>query len=63
MLEVILQTIQSSVNTEDKILDYFRENPIGTISELAELLGLTTRAIEKQIANREQEVPEKESGR
>ena len=63
MLEVILKTIQSSVkssgkssvNTEDKILDYFRDNPMGTISELAELLGLTTRAIEKQIANLKKE--------
>jgi len=59
MLEVILKTIQSSVkssgkssvNTEDKILDYFRENPTGRISDLVEILGLTSRAIEKQIAN------------
>ena len=63
MLEVILQTIQSSVkssdkssvNTEDKILDYFSENPFGTIAELAELLGLSTRAIEKQIAKLKKE--------
>jgi len=63
MLEVILRTIESSVkssgkssvNTEDKILDYFRENPTGTISELAEILNLTTRAIEKQIAKLKKE--------
>jgi len=63
MLEVILKTIESSVkssgkssvNTEDKILNYFRENPTATIPELAELLSLTTRAIEKQIANLKKE--------
>jgi len=63
MLEVILKTIQSSVkssgkssvNTEDKILDYFRENPTGTIADLVEILGLTSRAIEKQIANLKKE--------
>ena len=42
---------KSSVNTEDKILDYFRENPTGTIADLVEILGITSRAIEKQIAN------------
>ncbi len=59
MLEVILQSIKSSVknsvkssvNTEDKILDYLKQNPKTTIKELAELLNLTTRAIEKQIAS------------
>jgi len=59
MLEVILESIKSSVktsvnssvNTEDKILDYFKRNPKTTIKELAQLLNLTTRAIEKQIAN------------
>jgi len=63
MLEVILETIQSSVkssgkssvNTEDKVLDYFKENPTGRIIELAKLLGLSTRAIEKQIANLKKE--------
>ena len=63
MLEVILETIQSSVkssvkssvNTEDKILNYLEQNPKITIRELAELLGLTTRAIEKQIANLKKE--------
>jgi len=59
MLEVILESIKSSVkssvrssvNTEDKILEYLRQNPKITIKELAKLLNLTTRAIEKQIAN------------
>ena len=51
MLEVILESIKSSVNTEDKILDYFRDNPTATIANIAEVLGLTTRAIEKQIAS------------
>ena len=63
MLEVILETIQSSVkssvkssvNTEDKILIYLEENPKITIRELAELLDLTTRAIEKQIVNLKKE--------
>ncbi len=59
MLEVILTTIKSSVkssvrssvNTEDRILEYLKENPKLTIKELALTLSLTTRAIEKQIAN------------
>lgn len=59
MLEVILETVQSSVkgsvkssvNTDDKILAHLRNNPTATIKELALALELTTRAIEKQIAN------------
>jgi Fic family protein len=59
MLEVILMTIKSSVkssdkssvNTEDKILHHLKRNPTSTIKELSEILNLTTRAIEKQIAN------------
>jgi Fic family protein len=59
MLEVILRSIQSSVkssvkssvNTEDKIVKYLKQNPQTTIKELAQLLNLTTRAIEKQIAS------------
>ena len=59
MLEVILKSIKSSVknsvkssvNTEDKILEYLKQNPKITIKELAQLLNLTTRAIEKQIAS------------
>jgi Fic family protein len=63
MLEVILQSIESSVkssvkssvNTEDKILEYLIQNPKTTIKELATLLNLTTRAIEKQLANLKKE--------
>ena len=63
MLEVILTTVESSVNssvkssvkTEDKILKYLEENPKATIRELSEVLGLSTRAIEKQIANLKKE--------
>jgi len=55
MLEIILQSVKSSVkssvNTEDKILEYIKQNPKITIKEMATLLNLTTRAIEKQIAN------------
>ncbi len=55
MLEVILESIKSSVkssvNTEDKILEYLKQNPKTTIKELANLLDLTSRAIEKQIAS------------
>ena len=58
MLEAILESIRSSVkssvkssvNTEDKILEIFRKNPKITIRELAQILSLTTRAVEKQIA-------------
>ena len=43
-------SVNSSVNTEDKILLYLKENPTATIKTLAEVLDLTSRAIEKQIA-------------
>jgi Fic family protein len=63
MLEVILEAIKSSVKdsvlssvkTEDKILNYLKENPTTTIKELAIVLNLTTRAIEKQIAKLKEE--------
>jgi len=59
MLEVILVTIKSSVkssvNTDDKILEHLKQNPKSTIKELAKLLNLTTRAIEKQISNLKKE--------
>jgi Fic family protein len=63
MLEVILESIESSVNssvnssvkTEDKILEYLTQNPKTTIKELSEVLDLTTRAIEKQIAKLKKE--------
>jgi Fic family protein len=55
MLEVILESIQSSVkssvNTEVRILSFLQQNPTSTITKLSEVLGLTTRAIEKQIAS------------
>jgi len=34
MLEVILESIESSVNTEDKILHYLKQDPNSTIKEL-----------------------------
>jgi Fic family protein len=63
MLEIILKTIKSSVNnsvissvnTEDKILEYLKQNPKFTIKELAQILDLTTRAIEKQMAKLKKE--------
>jgi Fic family protein len=59
MLEIILKTItssvKSSVNTDDKILAILKENPKTTIKELATILNLSLRAIEKQIANLKKE--------
>lgn len=63
MLEVILESIKSSVkgsvkssvNTEDRIIEIFKENPKITINELAQILNLTTRAVEKQIAKLKEE--------
>ncbi len=63
MLEVILESIKSSVidsdissvKTDEKILEHLKENPKATIKELSNTLGLTTRAIEKQIANLKKE--------
>lgn len=57
MLDVILQSIESSVkvsvkssvNTGEKILQLLRENPSLTLREVSEKLGLTQRAVEKQI--------------
>jgi len=70
MLEVILETIQSSVNssvkssvnTEDKILLLIQDNPAITISNIAKNLGLTTRAIEKQVAKLKEEKKLKREG-
>ncbi len=50
MLGCILQTIKSSVKSYEKILISLRKNSKLTIRELSEILGLTTRAVEKQIA-------------
>ena len=63
MLEIILKTIRSSVkssvkssvNTDDKILAILKENPKTTIGEMATILNLTSRAIEKQIAKLKKE--------
>lgn len=43
-------SVKSSVKTADKIIELMRENSLITIPELAKTLGITTRAIEKQIA-------------
>jgi len=51
IISSVKSSVKSSVNTEDKILDYLNQNPKATIKELANVLDLTTRAIEKQIAN------------
>lgn len=58
MLQAIFDAVQSSVkgsakssvNTDDKILAYFKENPTGTIAPLAEQLGMTKRGVEKRVA-------------
>ncbi len=58
MLEVILVTIKSSVKsseygsvkTDVKILTHLKKNPHSTIKELALLLDITSRGVEKQIA-------------
>lgn len=58
MLEVILHSIQSSVkdsvkssvNTDEKIIAILQEHPTLTIVQLAQMLELSTRAIEKQLA-------------
>jgi len=42
--------IKSSVKTEEEVLTILSKRPETTISELAETFGLTTRAVEKQIA-------------
>lgn len=54
-MEAIESSVKSSVNTDEKILQLFGENPNMTIKALAERLGLTTRAIEKQIATLKKE--------
>ena len=59
MLEVILETIESSVkspvNTEERILEWFKSDPTITVSSLAERLNLSTRAVEKQLAKLKKE--------
>jgi len=62
MLECICEAISSeisseisSVNTDEKILEFLKINPKATIKLLASTLNLTTRAIEKQLANLKKE--------
>jgi len=44
------ETMEKSMEkTSEKILEYIEKNNSITISELAKMIGLTTRAIEKQI--------------
>jgi ATP-dependent DNA helicase RecG len=43
-------SVKSSVKTEEQILGYLSEKTELTIPDLAEALGLSTRAVEKQIA-------------
>lgn len=43
------EVAKSSEKTDDKILGLVRNNPLVTISELADTLQRSTRAIEKQI--------------
>ncbi|MDA3800433.1 MAG: Fic family protein [Kiritimatiellae bacterium] len=58
MLQSILDAVKSSVKssvkkfgkTDVEVLEYFRSNPTGTIKEIAEMLHLTKRAVEKQVA-------------
>ncbi|MCK9338043.1 MAG: Fic family protein [Arcobacteraceae bacterium] len=62
MLECIYDAISSeisseisSVNTDENILRFLQKNPKATIKILATTLNLTTRAIEKQLANLKKE--------
>lgn len=44
------KAVKSSGKTEDQIISLLQELPAVTIPELADKLGLTTRAVEKQIS-------------
>jgi len=44
------KVVKSSGKTEEQILAFLREQPAATIPELADKLGVTTRAVEKQIS-------------
>ena len=46
----VLSSDKSSVLTSDKILTEIRKNPKVTASQLAKILGISQRAVEKQIA-------------
>ncbi len=43
------KTSGSSEKASDKIIKHIKANPFITIAELAQLLGISTRAIEKQL--------------
>jgi ATP-dependent DNA helicase RecG len=47
---IAASSVKSSVKTEEQILGYLSEKTELTIPDLAEALGLSTRAVEKQIA-------------
>jgi len=47
---IAASSVKSSVKTEEQILGYLSEKTEMTIPDLAEALGLSTRAVEKQIA-------------
>ena len=44
-----VKTEKGSVKTSIKIIDIIEQNPFITIPKIAELLGISTRAIEKQL--------------
>ena len=47
--------MKTSVKTSVKILETIKSNDQITISELAEIIGVTTRSIERNIQNLQQE--------
>jgi len=49
------QSIKTSVKTSVKILEAIKSNDQITIPELAEIIGVTTRSIERNIQNLQQE--------
>ena len=48
-------SVKTSVKTSEKILEAINSNNQITISELAEIIGVTTRSIERNIQNLQQE--------
>jgi hypothetical protein len=50
IVDAVKSSVKSSVKTEDRVFRYFKENPNGTVGALAESLGRTLRAVEKQIS-------------
>jgi ATP-dependent DNA helicase RecG len=47
--------VKTRVKTREKILEFMNENPNITLAELAEMLGITKRSVEKQVANLKKE--------